>query len=253
MLLLRYYVWIAPHLLLGFYLWSFSRRGLYKQFPWFFAYIGFELIQFVGLFALDTAGIWYPGNRLLLYRWILVWSQGISSLISFGVIYELMNRIILARSALSETLRPVVRWSGAVLLLLAAVASAYLKVGVEMVVNAFQILDFSTSVLQVGLLTILFFFSRVLRISWGSLPVGIALGLGIVGCVELSTAPLFSVFGAHRYALIDVVRGAGFHVGVLVWLGYLVLPERQPRFAGEPPQTSDLESWDQELQRIVPR
>ena len=177
----------------------------------------------------------------------------IISLISFGVIYELVNQMILSRSSLAKTIRPVMRWSAAVLLLLTAVVSARLGLTVERVMNVFEVLDFSTSVLQVGLLLVLFLFSRALRVSWRSLPVGIALGLGILGCVELSTAPLFAVFRVHRYALIDDVRMAGFHACVLVWLAYLVFPKREPKFTGTPLQKSDLESWDEELQRMVRR
>jgi hypothetical protein len=130
--------------------------------------------------------------------------------------------------------------------------SARLGVTVERVMNIFSVLDFSTGVLQVGLLLVLFLFSRILRVSWRSLPVGIAVGLGILGCVQISTAPLFSIF-THRYAVIDVVRMAAFHVCVLVWLGYLIFPGSEPKFKGKPPQETELESWNQELQRMVQR
>jgi hypothetical protein len=145
------------------------------------------------------------------------------------------------------------RWSAGLLLLLTAIAASRLGVTVERVTNVFQGLDFSSSVLQVGLLAALFLFSRLLRVSWGTFPVGIAVGLGVAGSVELAAAPLFSALGSHRYAAIDAVRLAGFHVCVLVWLGYLIFPERRPRFPGGPLQASDLESWGQELQRMVRR
>ena len=247
---LFWYLWIAPHFLLGVFLWIFLRRGLHKQSPIFFPYVLCELVQFVVLISFSLYGIWYPGHRLNVYRWILVWSSGIGSLLSFGVIYELVNHLILSRSTLGRTLRPVMRWSAAILVLLTAVTSARLGVTIERAVNAFSALDFSTSALQVGLLLVLFLFSRVLRVSWRGMPFGVALGLGILGCVELSTAPLFSLF-AHHYLIIDLVRMAGFHACVLVWLGYLIFPEQRPKFKGTAPQESDLEAWNQELQKMV--
>jgi hypothetical protein len=241
------YLWIAPHVLLGVSLVIFHRRGLQKQFPFFFTYALFELSQFLALITTDLLVVLDPVYRLNFYRWILVWGLGISSLLSFGVIYELVNHMILSRSTLAPTLQPVLRWSAAALLLLTAMASGRLAVtGVERVTNVFQVLDFSSSVLQVGLLTVLFLFSRVLRVSWRSFPVGI-------GCVELSAAAILPVFGARAYAAIDAVRLGAFHVCVLVWLGYLIRPERQPKFAGKLLQKSELESWDQELQRMVQR
>ena len=250
---LNYYLWVGPHIFLAVCLWVLLRRGLRKQFPFFVTYLLFESVYFLATFVADLRSLWDPTHSLHAYRLIVVWGMGIISLISFGVIYELVNQLILSRSTLAKTLQPVIRWSAAVLLLLAAVASARLGVTLDRMTNVFEVLDFSTSVLQVGLLLVLFLFSRVLRIPWRSLAVGIALGLGILGCVELSAAPLFAVFHVHRYALIDDVRMAGFHVCVLVWLGYLIFPERGPTFAGGPLQTSDLESWNHELQKMVRR
>ena len=250
MLFLNYYLWIAPHALLVICLWIFLRRGLRPHFPFFVTYMAVESALFLASFVVSKMR-GDPANLLHTYRLILVWGLGIISLISFGVIYELVNQMVLSRSAMEKNLRPVMRWSGAVLLLLTAIASAHLGVTLDRLMSVFEVLDFSTSALQVGLLLVLFLFSRVLRISWRSLPVGIALGLGILGCVELSTAPLFAVF--HRYVPIDDVRMTGFHVSVLVWLGYLIFPEKGPKFGGRPLQTSDLESWDEELQKMVRR
>ena len=252
MLFLRYYLWIAPHLLLGVFLWVFLRRGLQRQLPFFLTYLLFEQTSFLSSVIAAVLAARDPTQSAHLYRWTLVWFLGIVSLASFGVIYELANQMILSRSTPAQALRPVLRWSAAALALLTSVAAAQLGITVERVMNIFKVLDFSTSVLQVGLLLVLFLFSRILRISWRSLPVGIAVGLGIMGCVELSTAPLLSIF-SHSYVVIDVVRTAGFHVCVLVWLGYIIFPGREAKFEGKALQESELESWDQELQRMVQR
>jgi|SRR5450631_23578 hypothetical protein len=249
---LLWYFWIAPHALLVVALVAFLRRGLKKQLPLFFGYMVFQLVYFLAAVIANVVVIFEHTHPLNGYRWILVWGLGISALISFGVIYELVSQTILYRSTLARTLRPVFRSSVAVLVLLTAIASARLAVsGIDQVMKIFQVLDFSSGVLQVGLLLVLLLFSRVLRISWRSLPVGIAVGLGINGCVELSVAGLLSVFGPHRYPVLDVVRLAAFHVCVLIWLGYILFPEREVRFTGAPLQKSELESWDQEMQRMM--
>jgi hypothetical protein len=254
MLLLKYYLWIAPHVLLGVFLWLFLRRNLQRQFPFLFAYVLFQLFDFLAAAVNNVLVALDPKHSLTVYRWIMVWDLGIIALITLGVIYELVNEMVLARSTLAQTLRPIVRWGSAGLLLVIAATSGRLAVaGVERVMNTFQVLDFSASVLLVGLLLILFLFSRVLRISWRSFPVGIAIGLGIVGCAELSASGLLSVLGARRYVAIDVLRMAAFHACVLVWLAYLVLPERRPKFAGKPLKTAELDSWDQELRKMVRR
>jgi hypothetical protein len=248
---LTYYLWIAPHILLGICLWMFLRRGLSKQFPFFAVYMLSESAYFLASFVAAMMAIRSLSHSLHTYRLILDWGLGIISGMSFGVIYELMNQLILSRSIRADTLQPVMRWAAAALLLMAVVVSVHLGPTIEHLMDVFEVLDLSTNVIQVGLLLVLLLFSRALQVSWRSLPVGIALGLGILGCVELATAPLFSVFSQHRYSVIDDVRMAGFHVCVLVWLGYLVFPEPQAMFVGESPQTSDLESWEQEMQRMA--
>ncbi len=248
------YLWVAPKALLGFTLAVILRRGLQKKFPLFFTYVLFELFHFLAMIAAYVPAVFDPAHYLNVYRWVMVWSLGVSSLLSLGVIYELVKEMILSRSTLAQTLRPVLRWCAGVVLLLTAIASGRLAVtGLEGVMNAFQVLDFASSVLQVGLLAVLLLFSRVLLVSWRNFSVGIAVGFGILGCVELAAAALLPAFGPRGYAAIDVARLTAFHVCVLIWLCYLIFPEREPRFTGRLLQKSELELWDQELQRMVQR
>ena len=247
--LLRYYFWITPHVLLAVVLVGFLRRRLQRTLPVFLTYIAFELFQFVVLFLVSCLS-----SSVTAYRWVLVCGLGISSLLQFGVLYELAEDLLLSHSALASVLRPILRWTAAVLLLIAAIASGKLfAAGVEPVVNVFEIMDFSASVIQVGLVVGLFIFSRALRVSWRSCAAGVALGFGIAGSIELATAALRAELGRGGYVALDVTQMAAHHVCALVWLIYVFLPTRSPALAGQELQTSDLESWNQELQRMVGR
>jgi len=234
----------------------FLRRGLQKQFRFFLTYLlleeAFFLSSVVANFVLANFPA-YAAYAKHAYRWSMVSFQVIISVVSLGVIYELVSQLILSRSHLAKTLRPLLRWSAALLLLLGVTASAHLGITVQRAMNVFAVLDFSTSTLQVGLLAVLFLFSRFLRISWRTFSVGIALGLGVVGCAELSAAGLLSALSVQHYVSIDMMRLAAFHVCVLVWLGYLIFPKQEPKFTGAPMQASELEFWDQALQRMVRR
>jgi hypothetical protein len=239
---------------LALFLWIFLRRGLHKQFPFFFCYVVFQLFDFLASAVNSVLAELGPSHSLNVYRWVMASDVGIGAVISFGVIYDLVSQLILSRSGLAQILRSLLRWSGGALLFVIAATSGRLAVaGGERAMNVFQVLDFSSSGLQLGLLLVLLVFSRVLRVCWRSLPVGIAVGLGMEGCVELSAAGLFSVFGPRYYVAIDLLRLATFHVCVLVWLGYLLFPKREAEFIGAPMQKSDLEFWDEELQRMVRR
>lgn len=251
MLFLRYYLWIAPHLLLVPVLVGLVRRRLHKQFPIFSSYLVFELAQFL---ALITISVFLPSSSITSYRWALAFGIGIAAFLRLTVIYELADELFVSRSSLAVDLRTRLRWLVAVLLLLAAgTCGALIKAKMDRATNIFQVLDFSSSVIQAGLLVTLFLFARVLRISWRSGVAGIALGFGILSTLDLGSAALRGTFGRSSYIAVDVVQMAAFHVCVLVWLVYFLLPESVPRFAGKGLKKPDLEFWDQELQRMVRR
>jgi hypothetical protein len=79
------------------------------------------------------------------------------------------------------------------------------------------------------------------------------LGFGVFASVELATAALRVEYGKSGDIVIDLISMAAYQVCVLVWLVYFFLPERLPALTGTGLQTSELESWDQELERLAQR
>ncbi len=251
MLFLRYYLWIAPHVLLVLFLVRSLRRGLHRRLPIFFSFVVFEFLQFLGLFAVSRV---IAPSSTEVYRVVLVSGVAISTCLALGVIYELADDLLFSRLSLTGILRPLLRWSAVVLLLLAAVACATLPgVGVQRVANIFQSVDFASSLLKTGLMLCLFLFSGALRISWRSPSAGVALGFGIAASLELATAALRAYFGKSSFIAVDVAQMVAYHIGVVVWLVYVWLPERAPKFAGSGLPKSEIEFWNHELQRMVRR
>jgi len=146
----------------------------------------------------------------------------------------------------------VFTWALAGLVLLAAVASGSLRdITLQKMGNGFGILNFSSGLVEVGILVALFLFSRALRISWRNRATGVALGFGISACINLATAALRSGLGKSAFVAVDITQMAAFHVCVVVWLIYLLLPDRSRAFVGRGLGKSDIQFWDQELQRMT--
>jgi len=249
MFFLRYYFWIAPHVLLGIVLIGLNRRRLLSQLPFFFSYSAFEIVRFAALLTINLLPSFSKGQ----YHWILVLGLGASILLQFGVIYELTSDLFVSRS-LATALNPVLRWTAAALLLVGTAVSARLAVlGGDRVVNLFHLLDLSSSVILTGLLLVLFLFTRVLQISWRSPVVGVALGFGIFAAVDVATAGFHPAIGSNASITVDLFQMAAYHVCVLVWITYLFLPEKAPVFIGRGLQEQDIELWNQELQKMVQR
>jgi hypothetical protein len=252
MVFVRLYLWIAPHLLLALCLIGLLRNGRYKKFPIFFTYIVFEEVLFCGLLTIYLPAL-RPVASLEGYRWVLVIGTVVSAILQLATLYEIANVLILDRWYLARALRPLLRWTVALLILGTAAVSATLsQTGMQRVMNVFEVLNFSSSVINLGLLVALLLFTRALHVAWKSLPAGVVLGFGISSSVEMIASSLISL-GKTSYINIDYMRMAAFHACVLVWLVYTFRQERSPQSIDSGIPKPDLEAWNQDLQRMIER
>jgi len=250
--LLWYYLWIAPHLLQAILALLMLRRKLHRQFPMFFLYTAFEVVQFLTLFLVVRFI-----DQQLTYEYYVVYVFGsvVSATLRFGIIHEIANQVFRNYAQVQKVRRTLFRWT-TVLLLLTGVA---LAAGIQVTGNpkfglvVAAILDRTVSLLQCGLLLCLFLFSSYLGLSWRSSTVGIALGLGVFASMELAIAAFRSHFVLYGDLYIDLITLGTYHVCVLIWMFYLLAPERSAQFALQTMPEHDLEAWNHELQRLLRR
>jgi len=142
----------------------------------------------------------------------------------------------------------------AVLLLGAAIGSGALSgIGVQRVFNIFELVNFSSNLIEAGMVLGLFVFARALHLSWRSWIAGVALGFGVSACIDLASAACRAGLGESAFIAVDITQMAAFHVCVVIWLVALFLSDRTPSFPDAKLKPCDLELWDQELQRMVQR
>jgi hypothetical protein len=260
MFYLRAYLWFAPNVLFAICLVGLLRRKLQRSYPFLVTYLAFEVIGFVTLFTIDRL-IAHSLSSLETYRWVLVVDTGVTAAFQLGAIYELAQKLVLSRSAVATSLRQLLRWSLASLLLISVTSAAmFHQSGLGRVMSAFQTMDFCGSLIGVGLLVILLLFSRALGLSWRSLPAGIVLGFGVNGSAEILAAALISLLGSSGYVAIDssgyvaidIVRMTAAHIRAVIWLVYILRPER-PSFTKGNFQKADLDAWSQDLEKMAPR
>src|SRR5579864_9135700 len=250
-LVLRWYLWVAPNVLIGVCVFLFWRRRLYRQLPTFAVYLASQLLEFLTLLSADLL-ILPAIATMAAFRSMLIVLTGVGAALQIAVLYELAGELLLQRSSLARLLNPLFRWCLAGLLFVAAISSALFREGgIERVVSAFQILDFSANLISIGLLLAVLLLTRALHISWRSLSAGVALGFAVYASAEIASSPWFSVLGKSRYATIDLFRLGGAHVCVLIWLIYIFLPSKPPTFTGHRRDRTDIEAWNHELQKMV--
>ena len=245
---LFYYLWIAPHILLAIVLTVMIRRKLYKQFPMFLFYSAFELFQFLVLFAVSRSGSFSAGQ----YRGMFSLGTAISTVLRFGIIYEIFTQMFRDYPGLNELGRTLFRWATVGLLLIAAaMAAATHGNGAYHPVVVLSVLDRTVSLMQCGLLLFLFLFSRYFALSWRNCAFGLALGFGVFASIELATSAIRSQIGSSRADFMDLVVMAAYHCCVLIWVFYLFVPERSTHRTSKRLPEEDLEVWNHELQRLL--
>jgi len=251
--LLDWYLFIAAHVILAACLVALVLRQRSKQYPIFRAYLVFELVSFL---VADTLAhlVWRSLFSPLSWAWTVVYANVISTGVELAVLYELSDKLILSRSLLGATLRPLLRWSGAVLLLIAAAVSVLIaNRGVNGVFSVFETLNFASHLIVFGILFVLLVFSHALQVPWRSLSAGIALGIGISSGVEMASSALVSAFGMKSLIPADFITMLASLLCATVWLVYILLPDRSVIAPGIRLGKSEIEFWDHELQRMVQR
>ncbi len=253
MIFLRYSLWIAPNLLFFACAILLVRRRLQRQYPIFLTYLVLQLLYFSFAISADELASRSLASRDT-YLTIAVVGLGVSTVLELGVLYELSSKILLSSPKLANISRPLLRWTAAVLLLITAILGALItRPAAERWIETFQSLNFSANFIKIGLLIVAVLLTRVLAITWRSLPAGIALGFAISASAEVAASALMPQLGKRGYVTLDLVRMTALNVCVLVWLIYIVLPQKAPASSQSESQISDLERQLRELQRMVRR
>jgi len=243
-----FYLWIAPHLLLAVIGVLLLIRRLYTSFPVFFLYTCYELAEFILLFAIRVIG----NNQRTLYAHVFIVTLAISTAIRFGVIQEVFNNVFREHGQVDAIGRVSLRWTTGFLLaaaVLCAIASGPAPGGL---IAGVAWIARGVAIVQCGLVLFLFLFSGLFGLSLQSYVFGIALGFGVLSSVELANAAIGAGQLTESMArALNLISTGGYHVVVLLWLGYLVAPERKLLQPIDVP-VDELDRWNRELERFLP-
>jgi hypothetical protein len=242
------YLWIAPHALQAVLALMMVQRKLIREFPVFFAYTVFEVVQFLLLFVADQ----WP--RISADQYVAVWMAGsaISIALRFAVVHEIFNNVFRTYPALQEFGGVLFRWATAVLMIVAVMLVGYSSgTEIDKFTLTLTIIDRAVSIVQCGLLVLLILLARFLSFSWTSYTFGIALGLGFFASMQLGISALRTHLGITvATTLLDYISMGAYHCCVVFWIISLLLPERKPSKANAAP-SHDLEHWNNALQRLL--
>jgi len=247
---LWHYLWVAPNLLLlvlAVFLW---RRGTARHFPAFFA---FTILSSIGQLAIYAADM-VPSVAATTF-WRVAWGDLIlEAVLKVALIGEIFALLFGSYASVAHLGKTLIRGAGIVLVFAATLAAAYAQknefVGI---ISGANLLEQTTYLIECGILVFIFVFSAYFHISWPREVFGIALGLSISACVHLATWALIDN-GGLPYAtrvILTFVNMATYHVCVLIWFYYLLVPHKVVAKSVVPLPENNLDVWNRELERLV--
>lgn len=247
---LWHYLWVAPdvlQLLLCFFLW---KRRLIREFPAFFTFLLLTSVGELTLYAADLL----PSVSGLTY-WRMVWAEDIvESVLKFAVIAEIFARVFGAYASVARLGKVLIQWSGATLVFAAALAAGNApRRPVVWIESGANLLEQSIFLIECGVLVFIFLLSFYFHLRWPRKVFGIALGLSLSACVYLATWALIINAGlpVEKRDLLVFLRGTTFHLEVLLWFYYILVPERAPAPTPVPLPENNLALWNRELERLL--
>jgi hypothetical protein len=244
------YLWVAPHLFLlavAFLLW---KRDLWRQVPAFLAFAIFGAVGELALFVADVAPFVSAPNYWRI-AWLVVLVEGP---LKFLIIGEIFSRVFSQYSSISRLSRMLISGFGAVLVLLAGLIAGFAHGdSPERLISGSHLLEQSVFVIETGLILFLFLFAAYFHLSWDRLSFGILTGFGISSCVHLATwAVIANASPSEQTRTLFAFLNMGtYHVCVLIWLYYVLVPQRVVRKSVVPLPENNLAVWNRELERLL--
>jgi hypothetical protein len=210
-----YVLWFASPVLQVGVLISLFRRGLHRDYPYFFNYTILGVVSVPVLFVISL-------QSYTIYYYAYYVNLGLSVLISFAVLQEIFNDAFRPYEALRDLSVILFRWSALVVFLVGvmwAINAAH-KPANGPITDAILLADRSVRLMQCGLVFFLLLFSEYLGISRRSLLFGISLGFGFFAAVNMLVATGMSHRGILRQATLSKINSAAYLFATLIWLGY---------------------------------
>jgi hypothetical protein len=241
MSILQYALWLLPAALLIAIGYKVCVRRLYRDYPLFSAYIFAHLARLLILFYCYRLGIRET------YRHVYLYAEIVDAALKFGVIFELCSHVFRSYEGIRSAVSTVLRGASLILLLAAVgVAAASASYDSDVFLSRFFAMERSLEIVQGGLLFLLFLLASVLSLRWNALPLGFAVGWGVVTSVNLAAFTLRAQLGVSSREVLSLISSAGYNCALLTWIVtlYAHVPVRQP-VRGAP--SPDVESWNRAL------
>jgi hypothetical protein len=220
-----------------------AKRAWHK-YPMFAAYVFFTLFETVATFPVYRMGATY-----FYTFWIC---EAIGIVLGLAVVREIFTNIFAPHAALRKLATLIFRVAVVALVLLACGAIYEQSLSAKSIARVVMVATDGTRIIELGLIMFLFLSASAFGLHWRQNEFGIALGLGTCAAIELINVTLITHLSPAAGQVLSLVRSLSFNGSLLIWLGYLLVPERATS-SGEMPKKAQLEQWNQAVMELINR
>lgn len=218
-------------------------KKTWKVFPLFVSYFAIGFAGTVFLYCLQTH------RELFFYSYWLLEATIVA--LGFAVVYEVFSNVFSTHQGLSRLASLIFRTVLGLLLCVGLmVLLKHTPFSFKGITSAVVIVEESARIIEVGLLVCLFIMSSAFGLHWRQQVFGVALGLGLYAAVELASVAIWGQTSKAVHEYLNVVRILGFNTSLVIWIGYLLAPERTVGKV-ELPQRTQLEQWNQAVMELI--
>ncbi len=238
---LNYLLWWCTPILLSGVAVSMFRRRLYRDFPFFFNYVVFQVVSFAVEFPLRFS----PA-----YFYVSWATTALSARISFAVLLEIFKDAFRPYEALRDLSVILFRWCALVILLVAGMwaVTSWRGSGHDNISSAIYLVTRCVRMMQCGLVFFLLLFSEYLHISRRNFVFGISVGIGFHAAVNMLIMASVAYQTGLTKVVLNNVNSSAYVASMLIWLVYAVLPAKARAAARQPVLAS--EKWDSALDEV---
>jgi hypothetical protein len=236
-----YVLWWATPILMSWVGLSMYRRGLHRDFPYFFNYVVFQVLCFA---------VEFPLRHWTNFFWVDWTTTALSVVVSFGVLFEIFKDAFRPYEALRGLSVILFRWCALVVLLVAGMwaMTSWHSAEFDNLTNAIYLVSRCVRMMQCALVFFMLLFSEYLGISRRNVVFGISIGFGFYAGVNMLVITALSHNSVFSHLALRRLNSAAYVVAMLIWLGYSLLPSTVRSGVRQTEKAS--QKWDYALDEV---
>src|SRR5271168_1269455 len=223
---------------------TFSRPSLRKHYPWMFAYLCVRAVTAVIIEFLFYGPLLASPMTYTKIHFVVYWA---SCLISAGLLFlsclDVYRQAMAPLPGLARMGTTVFTWAAIASVVVTATTLSSIAPGPDIVVKIGLQLLRCAGATELCLLALLLLSLRSIGLSPRSRPLGFALGLGLMACIDCAES-IVTMLNVGATPLVQSIFEASALITLTTWITYSVLPEPM-RKTVTVPVNSAIYKWDQ--------